>query len=302
MKFEQDFSQVTLTDGQKGDPMAIRKADFAGSWYPAKASECESTIEEFFRTGTTCPPGGLGGIVPHAGWFYSGAIACNVIKCLSTGPSPDTMVLFGRHLHPSSSNYLMKEGSWATPFGDLKIDEELGEKLSAEFAFRLETANRYEQDNTIEVQLPFIKYFFPDSKILPIGVPPSPASLKIGERVVELSESLGRKIMVLGSTDLTHYGSNYGFNPKGSGDRAVEWVKKENDKRLVDLILSMDPVGVIHESLESHNACCSGAVATAIAAARRLGARRAEKLLYSTSYDVRPDQSFVGYVGVVFIP
>jgi MEMO1 family protein len=290
-----------LSDVQQGDPMASRTADFAGSWYPAKASECEKTIAEFSRSGVPCPPGGLGGIVPHAGWFYSGTIACNVIMCLSATPPPDTIILFGRHLHPSSSNYLMKEGSWATPFGDLEIDEEVAEKLSAEFAFRIETANRYEQDNTIEVQLPFVKYFFPDSKILPIGVPPSPASLKIGERVVELSESLGRNVMVVGSTDLTHYGSNYGFSPKGGGEKAVEWVKRENDKRLVDLILNMNPLGVIHESLANHNACCSGAAATAIAAARRLGAQRAEKLVYSTSYDVRPDDSFVGYVGVIFL-
>jgi MEMO1 family protein len=280
--------------------MASRSADFEGSWYPAKASECEKIIAEFCRSGAPCPPGGVGGIVPHAGWFYSGNIACNVIKCLSGAPSPDTVLIFGRHLHPSSSNYLMKEGSWATPFGDLDIDEELGEKLSSEFAFRIETASRYEQDNTIELQLPFIKYFFPDTRILPIGVPPNPASLKIGERVVELSQSLGRNVMVLGSTDLTHYGPNYGFKPKGSGNQAVEWVKRENDKRLVDLILNLDPLGVIDESLRNHNACCSGAVASAIAAAKRLGARRAERLVYSTSYDVRPDDSFVGYVGLIF--
>jgi MEMO1 family protein len=282
--------------------MALRGADFAGSWYPAKASDCEKLIEEFSGSAAPFPPGGVGGIVPHAGWFYSGAIACNVIRCLSAGTAPNTVILFGRHLHPSSPMYLMKEGSWATPFGSLEIDAEMGEALSAEFSFRVETANHYEQDNTIEIQLPFIKYFFPDSKILPIGVPPSPASLRIGERAVELSESLGRKAMVLGSTDLTHYGSNYGFNPKGSGIRAVEWVKNEQDKRVVDLILGMNPAGVIHESLKSHNACCSGAAATAIAAARRLGARRAEKLAYATSYDVRPDHSFVGYVGVVFLP
>ena len=281
--------------------MAKRRADFAGSWYPAKASECEKTIKAFTRSGGACPAGAVGGIVPHAGWLYSGAIACNVIQCMSTGPTPETVILFGRHLHPSSGNYLMKEGAWATPLGELQIDEELGEKLSAEFPFHIETATRYEQDNTIELQLPFIKYFFPDSKILPVGVPPTPASVRIGERAIELSQSLGRRIMVLGSTDLTHYGANYGFTPKGRGEGAVEWVKQENDKRLVDLILRMDPGGVIRESLENHNACCSGAAATAIAAARRLEARRAEKLVYATSYDVRPDQSFVGYVGVVFL-
>ena len=282
--------------------MTVRRADFAGSWYPAKASECEKIIKEFSRSGAPCPAGGVGGIVPHAGWYYSGAIACSVIRCLNAGTSPDTVILFGRHLHPSSPNYLMKEGSWATLFGNLEIDEELGEKLSGEFAFRIETANRCEQDNTIELQLPFIKYFFPEAKILPIGVPPSPGSIRIGERAVEWSESLGRRAVVLGSTDLTHYGLNYGFNPKGGGIKAVEWVKNEQDKRLVDLILGMDAAGVIHESLQSHNACCSGAVAAAIAGARRLGARRAEKLAYATSYDVRPDHSFVGYVGVVFIP
>jgi MEMO1 family protein len=51
---------------------------------------------------------------------------------------------------------------------------ELAEKISGEFAFRIETASRYEQDNTIEVQLPFIKYFFPESRILPHRCPPKP--------------------------------------------------------------------------------------------------------------------------------
>ncbi len=243
----------------------------------------------------------MGGIVPHAGWAYSGNIACNVVRCLNERPAPETVVLFGRHLHASSSNYLTKQGTWATPFGDLEIDEELGETLSAEFPFRIETADHYEQDNTVEIQLPFIKYFFPNSRILPVGVPPNDASLKIGERVVELAEELGRKLMVLGSTDLTHYGLNYGFTPKGVGETAVKWVKDENDRRIVDLIVKMDPEGVVHESLRNHNACCSGAVAAAIAAAKKLGAHRAEELVYSTSYDVRPDHSFVGYVGVVFL-
>jgi AmmeMemoRadiSam system protein B len=283
--------------------MARRRADFAGSWYPAKASDCEKMIQDFSRSAAPCPAsaGRIGGVVPHAGWVYSGAIACNVIKCLSEVSSPETVVLFGRHLHASGSNYLMKDGSWTTPFGDLEIDEELGERLSGEFPFRLETANRYEQDNTIELQLPFIKYFFPQTRILPIGVPPNMASLKIGGRVAELAESLRRKIMVVGSTDLTHYGFNYGFTPKGAGETAVEWVKEENDKRLVDLIVKMDPEGVIHEAQRNHNACCSGAVATAMTAAQNLGARKGEKLVYSTSYDVRPDHSFVGYVGVVFV-
>jgi len=283
--------------------MAIRNADFAGSWYPRKESDCRREIEEFSKAGSPCPSSGkemIGGIVPHAGWFYSGRIACNVIKCLKNGSTPETMVIFGRHLHPGSHNFIMKEGLWTTPLGELEIDHDLAEKLVSEFSFNVETASRYDQDNTIELQLPFVKYFFPDIKIVPIGVPPTVASLKIGERVAELSEMMGKKICILGSTDLTHYGLNYGFTPKGSGEVAVDWVKNENDKKVVDLMLAMDSEGVIEESLKNHNSCCSGAAATAIAAAKRLDAKRAEKLIYTTSYDIRPNSSFVGYVGIIF--
>ncbi|MGD2125664.1 MAG: AmmeMemoRadiSam system protein B [Desulfobacteraceae bacterium] len=283
--------------------MAVRRSDFAGSWYPAKESDCRLVIEEFSQASAPCPSSEkarVGGIVPHAGWFFSGRIACNVIKCLRNGVTPDTIVIFGRHLHPGSSNYILKEGSWATPLGDLEIDHELGEKLVSEFSFNVETPSRYDQDNTVELQLPFIKYFFSDVRILPIGVPPSIPSLKIGERVIEIGETMGRKTIVLGSTDLTHYGYNYGYTPRGVGEEAVDWVKNENDKRVVDLMLEMDAEGVIHESLRNYNACCSGAAATAIAAAKKLGAEKGEKLVYATSYDIRPDSSFVGYVGIVF--
>lgn len=284
--------------------MDVRRPDFAGSWYPGNESDCKREIEAFVKHHIPCPnaeKGGIGGIVPHAGWYFSGKIACNVIQCLKNDSTPDTIVIFGRHLHPSGKNYIMSEGSWATPLGDLEIDHELADNLISEFPFVVETPSYYEQDNTIEVQLPFIKHFFPNTRILPIGAPPALPSLKIGRRVAEISKSMGRKILILGSTDLTHYGYNYGHTPKGVGREAVDWVKNENDKRAVDLMMAMDAEGVVAESLKNHNACCSGAVAAAISAAESLGAQEGKKLIYSTSYDVRPDNSFVGYVGIVFL-
>lgn len=283
--------------------MEVRPADLAGSWYPANASDCRRTIEAFSRESRPCPSsggGGIGGIVPHAGWVFSGKIACNVIQCLRRDPAPDTCVVFGRHLLPGSSNYLMKEGMWSTPLGDLEIDRELAEALDAEFDFKVETATRYDQDNTIELQLPFVKYFFPGTRLLPIGVPPRQESLLIGERVAALCKKLDRAAVILGSTDLTHYGDNYGYMPKGGGKEAVDWVKNENDRRIVELMVKMDPEGVIRDAMNRQNACCSGAVAAAIVAAKGLGAAKGEKIVYASSFDVRPDSSFVGYAGVIF--
>ena len=65
--------------------MDTRKPVFAGSWYPAGKSECEAQIQEFLndtRFRVSPASGYLGGIVPHAGWIFSGSLACNVIAAL----------------------------------------------------------------------------------------------------------------------------------------------------------------------------------------------------------------------------
>jgi hypothetical protein len=283
--------------------MELRPADFSGSWYPRKEEECRRSVEIFEKESSPCPASGrdiVGGIVPHAGWMFSGTIACNVIQCLGTHESCNTCLVFGRHLHPGSQRYIMAEGAWETPFGPVEIDSEVAVALMADFSFVVETARRHDQDNTIELQLPFIKYFLPDAKIVPLGLPPAPASLEIGRRAGEICSEKGRNALVLGSTDLTHYGYNYGFVPKGTGEEALEWVKTVNDRRVVDLMLEMNEEEVIGEALGNANACCSGAAAAAISAARQLGAQHGKILKYATSYDVRPDSSFVGYVGIVF--
>jgi len=283
--------------------MKIRKAYFSGSWYPSDPEECEKFIHRAIATTPECNFKDrvfLGGIVPHAGWVFSGRIACKVIHCLKGEDLPDTIIIFGRHLHPQSPNFIMKEGAWDTPFGELKVDSVLAEELCKEFSFNIETHISYEPDNTIELQLPFIKYFFPHSMILPLGLPPKKESLEIGKRAVQIGKEIGRDMIIIGSTDLTHYGYNYGFIPKGVGEEALRWVKEVNDRRVIERMIEMDAEAVIEEAMENQNACCSGAAASAISALRELGCNKGYELIYSTSYDIRPDSSFVGYVGILF--
>ena len=103
--------------------MDVRKADFAGSWYPAESKACEREIQTFLGEGKHTALLGsefVGGIVPHAGWYYSGSIACNVIHTLSRGTAPEVIMVFGMHLHPDSDLYIMADGAWETPFGQLR--------------------------------------------------------------------------------------------------------------------------------------------------------------------------------------
>jgi AmmeMemoRadiSam system protein B len=138
------------------------------------------------------------------------------------------------------------------------------------------------------------------ARIVPVGVPPSGDAMEIGKAAVEISAETGRQIRIVGSTDLTHYGPNYGFSPKGTGAAAVAWVKKDNDRRIIDALLALDPQKVIEEALTRQNACCAGAAAGAVAAGNALGSEKAELVAYATSYDKHPDDSLVGYAGLVF--
>lgn len=283
--------------------MQIRKASFAGNWYPGDAAACERQIRQFIASSTQ--PEGLpaffrGGIVPHAGWYFSGAIACNVIYHLSQHSTPDVIAICGMHLGPQSPCVIMTEGAWETPFGPLPVAAELAQALARQFDCACETPEDFNRDNTIELQLPFIRYFFPQASVVTIGAPPNPGALALGQALAEMARENGQRLLVIGSTDLTHYGANYGFAPKGSGEAGLDWVRRENDQRMIDAMLKLDAPGVIQEGLAHHNACCAGAVAATITAVKAAGAHEGRMLTYSTSYDKSPGDSFVGYVGIVF--
>ena len=283
--------------------MSLRKSVFSGSWYPAESRDCEDQILQFIEEGknqSTTIAAPVGGIVPHAGWYFSGSIACNVIHRIAANRSPDVVVVFGMHLHAGSPRIIMPEGEWETPFGPLTVDSALAGELTRQHNFQLESPTRFNQDNTIELQMPFIRYFFKDSRVVAMGVPPADQTLNVAESVVEIAKDLDLNIVIIGSTDLTHYGPNYGFTSKGVGTQAVEWVCNENDRSVIDAMLRMDPQCVIREARDKDNACCSGAAAAAIAAGKALGAGKAEELVYATSYDKSPGDSFVGYVGILF--
>ena len=287
--------------------MNIRKPSFAGSWYPARASECEAEIRQFLSDATRMEDlpeaNHLGGIVPHAGWYFSGSLACRVIAALRGSkqePPPDIIVVFGMHLHPQSTACIMTDGAWETPFGDLEIETEISRILAQQFPFKMETADRFTPDNTIELQLPFVKYFFDTSRLIPIGAPPTAKTIQMATALADIAKKAGKTLKVIGSTDLTHYGDNYGFSPAGRGERAIKWARNTNDRKIIDLMLAMNPEGVMVEGLQHQNACCSGAAAAAIAAAKRLGANKAHYIGYSSSHDKHPGDSFVGYAGMTF--
>jgi len=275
--------------------MRTRPRGLPAGWYPAGRAQTVREIEGFLQA--SGPPGAgqvPAGVAPHAGWAFSGSLACEVIRRLRQ--DAQTVVVVGGHLGPRDEVVAAPEEGYATPLGDLSADLELLAALRG--AIPLD--EDLQPDNTVEIQLPFVRYLFPEAQALALRAPPSASALRLGEALADTAARLSRRVAVLGSTDLTHYGSNYGFAPRGAGAEAVRWVKEVNDRRLIDSLLSLRLEEALERGSREHSACSVGAAACAARFAARAGATGGRLVGYRTSHDVYPGESFVGYAGIIY--
>lgn len=278
--------------------MRTRPRMLPRGWYPGSAEECFREMNEFLK-GFTPPEGSwAGGIAPHAGWYYSGRAAAKVFSALASGNPPDRIVVYGGHLQGSSNPIAYVEDYWETPLGALALDVAFVEDLVSEGA--AQAAYRDFSDNTVEIQLPFVKHFFPDVPLIAVHAPASARAVRLGEVIEEMLRARGLTAAYLGSADLTHYGPNYGFVPHSTGAAAVKWVKEENDRSLIEKALAMDAPGLIRDARERQNTCSAGPIAAVIASMSKRGVLAGKLIDYYTSFDVSPGSSFVGYAAIVY--
>ena len=169
--------------------MGYRKPDLAGAWYPGGEREVRRAIEGYIE-GIKLPGDpykGVGGIVPHAGWYFSGRTAFSVFYSISKIISPKLIWLFGMHLPPHGPDYIFVDDGYETPLGRLPLHAKAAGMLLDSFDFVKEDARNYSQDNTIEVQRPFVKYLFPEANIVTVGVSPTEHDCEIGKRAASIS-------------------------------------------------------------------------------------------------------------------
>ncbi|MDR0709247.1 MAG: AmmeMemoRadiSam system protein B [Spirochaetaceae bacterium] len=289
-------------------PLILRNPSLPPGWYPRQAEEIRRFLGPFKR-----PASGLSGpdepddspankgraaVTPHAGWYYSGAVAARAVSSLD--PAAQTVVVAGGHLPAGYPVLAAPEDAAATPLGDIMMDAEFRDIVQKE----LRCAPDQYRDNTVEVLLPMVKYFFPEARLVWLRLPAENSSLEAGRIIARAAARLGRKTVLLGSTDLTHYGDNYGYSPAGRGQKALDWVRNVNDAGFIRAVLEDKPEEALRHAETSLSACSAGAVLACLGFARETHAGPAELLAYSTSADVSladgesaPD-SFVGYAAV----
>ena len=289
--------------------MNIRLPRYAGSFYEASASSCRRHAERLLEAAevpSDLPARLYGGIVPHAGWDFSGAVAARTLAALAKAGPLGTVVLFGTdHRGAAAGGEVFDSGLWRTPLGEVPVDEAAAAAIVSAGAGLRANPRAHEGEHSLEVQLPFLQVLAPSVKVVPIAVPPVPEAARIGRTVGEVLAARFPAAKVIGSTDLTHHGGHFDA-PGGRGPAGEKWTRK-NDRRMLDLIVAMDAEAVVPEADERSNACGAGAIAATLAACQELGATRGIVLHYTNSYEVvharypdDPDDTTVGYAAVVF--
>ena len=291
--------------------MQKRKSIVAGQFYPGQHDSCVDEINECLDARTLSEPLPetiVAGIVPHAGWTFSGSLAAMVFSAIKQQHEKvHTFVIFGAaHGYFGQSPAVYDRGSWITPLGEVAIDEELADAVLSAGPV-VSDAGAHRAEHSIEVQVPFMQYLFPGAKILPILVPPREQAVALGTSVGNvINKDKHKKIVCIGSTDLTHYGPRYGFTPMGVSADALKWADSVNDKKFIDLALKLEPERLLADAAENCNACGAGAAAAAIAAAKQIGKTEGLLLVHANSNEVMlrkmgtASADSVGYAAIVF--
>jgi len=265
---------------ERVDPMMTRKCAVAGMFYPRDPDHLEQLLEKFFRNKDS----GLdarGIVSPHAGYPYSGevsAVAYGAIPSTFSG----TFIVIG----PSHRGFCtcISLVPWETPLGLVDNDSQLGSLLGVEVD---EVSHQY-QENSLEVQIPFIKYRFPRARIVPVLMEDQDlqSAADLAEKIVAGIRKSGRSdVRIVASSDFSHY------VPKAT---AIE-----NDLYAIEPLLTLDVEGFYRRLRERRvSACGYGPIATMCLACRSLGAREGKLLRYATSGDVTGDPEVVGYAAI----
>ena len=277
----------------------IRKPAVAGVFYEIDPDSLRKQIEWCFQH--HLGPGSIpkigdkrnikGVIAPHAGYIYSGPIAAHSYYEIAEDGFPETfIILCPNHTGMGSGISTMNQGSWETPLGLVDIDSEFADLMVENAGIIDVNPAAHIKEHSAEVQLPFLQYLNPDFQFVPVTMwmQDLETAIEIGDSIQKTASKLGRDVVVIASTDFTHY------QPQN--------IAEAQDMQVIDAIKAMDEKLMINRVKQLNVSMCGyGPVAATMVATKKMGATNCEVKKYATSGDTTGDKSsVVAYASAVF--
>jgi AmmeMemoRadiSam system protein B len=272
--------------------MTVRRPTWGNQFYPTDPAQARGMWEGFFeRCEAPRIEDTIRAIqVPHAGWTYSGQAAAEAYNQLRNRDVKSVVLIGPQHHMMVQHIQIFPEGHWQSPLGDLEVDSELAARF-LEFNDAFETdIPAHAAEHSLEVQIPPLVMVLPDVKIVPILTAAYQQSHPriLADALVEIVGT-SEDLFVLISTDLYH----------GSSYEAC----KTTDSRTIGLVQAMDAQGLESALANGSAAACGGdGLAALLAAAQKLGIKKAHLLAAYNSNDITGQRGgyVVGYSAFAF--
>ncbi|MHA2182830.1 MAG: AmmeMemoRadiSam system protein B [Promethearchaeota archaeon] len=275
--------------------MKTREPAVAGTFYPSSASELAQMLDTLLITEKSKIKDDLsnkkilGGVVPHAGYKYSGCESVHFFEILHQDFKVffDTIFILNPNHHGYGPEIAVDDNdSWETPFGQVPLDRELIDAL----AFPL-SAEAHRLEHSGEVILPFLQKFLDyEFKIVPISFlrQDPEKSIEIAERIVEINKIQNKKILIIASSDFSHY-----VTPE---------VGEKKDKKIIETILSLDIEGVFNDIKKTNATVCGcGPIMTLMHYVKKVSENPKVKLLcFGNSAKSHKALEVVDYASILF--
>ena len=266
----------------------IRSPAVAGQFYPGSEASLVKTLHSLVpEVQPEERKKAFAVVSPHAGYIYSGGVAGETFARVQV---PESVVILGpNHTGLGQPFSIMTEGTWETPLGSVEIDTELASAILRASQNLSEDHVAHLEEHSIEVQLPFLQYFKPDVKLVPIVLAKGTGDTykEIGNAIAEACKNGGHEAVVMASSDMNHYEPHH--------------VANEKDQKAIEAILALDEDELLSRVSEYRISMCGyGPTVAMLAACKEIGASKAELVIHQTSGDVTGDyRSVVGYAGVL---
>ncbi len=261
-----------------------RHADLAGMFYPKAAEELKALLDALFSSTVTSVTSPYGVLVPHAGYIYSGrCAACAYAKIPETFTG--TFVVIG----PSHAGCMTATADlvWETPLGPVLPDTSLIAALTAAGIPNRPDLLRV-QENSLEVQMPFIRYRFPQAKVVPVllGDQSLTEVRRVAAALSRAVDTVHADVVIIASGDGSHY--------------VPASVAERDDLTVLAAAAKLDVQAFYEKLIEVKPSMCGyGCIAAMMLAGKHLGAREANVIMYQTSGDATGDnREVVGYAAM----
>lgn len=213
-----------------------------------------------------------GGIIPHH--LFPGFIITDFFSRLSK-QKPRTIILIGpNHYERGDYQVLSSLYGWETPFGVVEPNEQVIQELVISKLIKIDEAN-LPKDHAVAGIMPFMKYYLPDTKVVPLLLSGFMAEDDIRTLSSSLSNYLNEDSILVAAVDFSHYLTNK--------------QAQEKDKLTIELMNNFDHKRIL--SLNNEYLDSPPSIATLLMSMQALDATKMELLYHTNSGEMQNNNS-----------